>query len=429
MPAPKIAFIIQRYGEGITGGAEAHCRMVAEYMTRHWQVEVLTTCAEDYITWQNTLSEGTETLNGVTVRRFVTTMPRNKRLFDACYDLLAPLATIDQPRRRGVNKLLRIARGVLRRLGLLGLLERLWMRLQGPYAPGLWSHIRQHSADYDAVIAFSYVYATSFHGLKAARCPALLVPTAHDDPPLRFSIFAKLFQSVDGILANTREERELLLQRIPHLDATRIPIVGCGINLPERLPTAEAIAAFKARHQLTEPYAIYVGRIEPFKGCQDLIGRFVDGAYSQREQTVNLVLVGKAEMDVPSREDTDGRVIPLGFLSDEDKLLAIAGSELLVMPSPYESLSLVLLEAWYLGKPVLVNGACEVLRGQCERSGGGLWFDSWQGFHDQLDAVRVCAFDPAALRAFVEDNYGWPAIAERYLSAFENAQRSFQERR
>lgn len=428
MTVPKIAFIIQRYGESITGGAEAHCRMVAEYMTRHWQVEVLTTCAEDYITWANALPAGTETLNGVTVRRFATSMPRNKRLFDACYDLLAPLTTLDQPRRRGVNKLLRVARGTLRRLGLLGLLERLWMRLQGPYAPSLWSHIHQHGSDYDAVVAFSYVYATSFHGLGAARCPTLLVPTAHDDPPLRFSIFAKLFQSVDSILANTREERELLLQRIPHLDSDLIPVVGCGINLPERLPTAEAIAAFKARHQLTEPYAIYVGRIEPFKGCQDLMGCFVDGAYGQRDQTVNLVLVGKAEMDVPSRDATDGRIIPLGFLSEEDKLLAIAGSELLVMPSPYESLSLVLLEAWYLGKPVLVNGACEVLKGQCQRSGGGLWFDSWQEFHDQLDAVRAGAYDPQALRGFVEDNYGWPAIAERYLDAFQDAQRFHQSR-
>lgn len=456
----KVAFIVQRYGEEITGGSEAHCRMVAEYMTRHWQVEVLTTCAKDYVSWQNHYPAGTEQLNGVTVRRFPVTITRKKWLFDRCYDLLALINQPSKPRRFGrlINPLLRLfakaGHKLTAALGTKPLLERVWMVLQGPHCPTLTQHLRTSS--YDAVIGFSYVYSTCYFGvidgLKDSTALKVLVPTAHDDPALQFGIFDELFEGVDVILANTEEERQLLQRRFPTLAAgsgsssgpssgsdaktiaPKIQVVGCGIDLPPvaEQPDVTEVEAFKARHGIERPYAVYVGRIEAFKGCADLLAQFS----SDKQGELALVLVGKAEMPIPSREDTGGTIISLGYVSDRDKELAIAGSEFLVMPSPYESLSLVLLEAWHLGKPVLVNGACAVLKGQCQRSGGGLWFDSWQDFTPQLSKLRhqlstqallssdLHPYPPKKLRDFVAKNYSWEAIGDKYRKLLPKVKRS-----
>lgn len=429
---PRIAFVVQRYGAEINGGSEAHCRMVAEHMANHWKVEVLTTCAKDYITWANHFppSPGGDAPSAgqVTIRRFPVAMTRNKWLFDRCYDLLAPLTTSDRPRRGGrlVNPILNLTRKLLSATGVLALLEKFWLILQGPYSPALTAYVRQHSERYDAIIAFSYVYATTYFGLMAARCPTLLVPTAHDDPAIRFTIYRQLFARVDHLLANTPEELALLCHHFPAVEKEHTTIVGCGIAFDsgKPLPAQGELTAFKERSGLNRPYMLYIGRIEPFKGCADLFREFLAS-----EVGCDLVLIGKAEMAIPA----DERVIALGFVSEEDKALALAGCEYLVMPSPFESLSLVLLEAFASGKPALVNGACAVLKGQVERAGGGLWFDRWQEFAPAAKKLAHLseqgAFAPSALRAFVNRHYSWPAIAALYEEGLAKATARAQARK
>src|SRR6185369_4556856 len=95
--------------------------------------------------------------------------------------------------------------------------------------------------------------------------------------------------------------------------------------------------------------------------------------------------LGKAVIPVPSHP----RIRSLGFVSDEDKFDALAAADLLIMPSPYESLSMVALEAWALGKPVLANGRCDVLRGQCARSSGGLYYENFDEFAEALYALEA----------------------------------------
>ena len=77
----KLAVVVQRYGADINGGAELHARYIAEHLARHAQVEVFTTCARDYITWKNELPPGEETVNGVRVRRYRVSQPRDKKDF------------------------------------------------------------------------------------------------------------------------------------------------------------------------------------------------------------------------------------------------------------------------------------------------------------------------------------------------------------
>ena len=106
----------------------------------------------------------------------------------------------------------------------------------------------------------------------------------------------------------------------------------------------------------------------------------------------------------------------LGFIDDEAKFDALAAAEILVMPSSFESLSIALLEAWTVGRPVLVTSASAVLVGQIRRAQGGLWYDDEAEFAAALAVLR--GPDGAALgasgKAYVESEYRWPHVVDVY---------------
>ena len=119
-------------------------------------------------------------------------------------------------------------------------------------------------------------------------------------------------------------------------------------------------------------------------------------------------------MAVPDHPD----IISLGFVSEQTKWDALAACDALIMPSPYESLSLVLLEAWSVGKPVLVNGRCEVLVGQCRRANGGMWYEDFEEFSQGLVYLQQgCNPDVLGRQGwrFVKTNYSWPLIESAYV--------------
>src|SRR5438128_9553635 len=122
-------------------------------------------------------------------------------------------------------------------------------------------------------------------------------------------------------------------------------------------------------------------------------------------------------MEIPSHPD----IVALGFLEEEEKWQVLAAAQLLIMPSLYESLSIVVLEAWSVGVPVLVNGQSAVLRGQCQRSGGGLEYTNYAEFERVLTHL---AREPSSARAlgergrrFVRENYAWPVVERKYLES------------
>jgi glycosyltransferase involved in cell wall biosynthesis len=177
--------------------------------------------------------------------------------------------------------------------------------------------------------------------------------------------------------------------------------------LPE-IPKAD----FRSQHRLTRPFLLYVGRVDRNKGCVTLF------AYFRRflEDTgldVDLVVAGGGALPVPDHP----RIRHLGFINEEEKVGALRAADLLVMPSLYESLSVILLEAWKLGLPVLANGRCRVLAGQCLRSNGGLPYD---GYFEFREAARLLLSRPdlrAALgrqgREYVEREYSWERVDEK----------------
>jgi glycosyltransferase involved in cell wall biosynthesis len=384
----KIAIVVQRYGADINGGAELHARYVAEHLARHVEVEVLTTCASDYITWRNVLPPGTEHVNGVPVRRF-------------------PVARERDPVEFG-----RISERVFtRRHAVRDELE--WLEAEGPASPELIAYIRQHEPTFDFFIFFSFRYYHTYHGSRAVPRKAILVPTAERDGALALSIFAPVFRGVRAFMYNSFEER-VLIQAVSGDPNVPGVVVGVGSEIP---PHSSA-ARFRQKFNLRDRFAIYVGRIDENKGCGELFEYFQ--RYTRMlAEGMHLVLIGNPIIPIPEHP----KIHHLGFVGDQDKFDALAAAELLVMPSYLESLSMVALEAWALGKPVLANGRCDVLKGQCIRSNGGLYYESFAEF---LETLRAIDFNPslaAALgrsgRDYFNRHYSWPIIERKYLDMLE----------
>jgi glycosyltransferase involved in cell wall biosynthesis len=276
-------------------------------------------------------------------------------------------------------------------------------------------HLARNRGSFDFLVFFSYRYYTTYHGLRAAPERALLVPTAEDDGVYRLALFPPFFALPAAIVWNSHEEKAMIERVTGPLDVPG-DVVGVGSALPARTDPQ----AFRQRHGLGGPYALYVGRIDENKGCRQLFDYF----RRYRRDTgssLALVLIGKEVLPVPR----DDGVVHLGFLPDEQKWDALAGAELLFMPSRLESLSMVTLEAWWAERPVLANARCEVLRGQCRRSNAGLYYSSYDEFREALALLEAQPELRRGLgangRRYFEANYAWDVIEQKYLRLIELA--------
>ena len=388
----KLAVVVQRYGADINGGAELHARYVAERLARHAEVEVVTTCARDYVTWRNERPAGIEDVNGLAVRRFPVTHERDpyhfgrlsRRVFDEPHSMADEIA---------------------------------WLDSEGPASPAMIDYLDRAAADRDFILLFSYRYYHAWYGARRLPSKAVLVPTAERDPAIGLSIFGPTFRSVRAVMYNSHEERAMInaAARNEHVPGV---VVGVGSDVPSRTDAAR----FRRTYNIQKPFAIYVGRIDENKGCRELFDFFQRYA-ATFPRGLDLVLVGSPIMPIPQHP----RIHHLGFLSDEDKFDAIAASDLLIMPSYFESLSMVALEAWAIGRPVLANGRCDVLKGQCIRSGAGLYYERYEEFAETLYSLESNGPLHARLgrngRDYFARHYTWPVIERKYLDMFEQLKR------
>jgi glycosyltransferase involved in cell wall biosynthesis len=380
----KLAFVVQRYGAAISGGAELHCRWIAEHMSRYGDVEVLTTRADDYITWKNHYPGGREVVNGVPVRRFDVTRERSPERFGRIQEHI-----LGNEHRAAE--------------------ELRWLSEEGPRAPDLVRYIRGHAADYDYFVFFSYRYYHSYWGVRAVPEKSILVPTAERDPIIHLRIFRDLFRLPRAFVYNSVEERDMINEVSGNFGVPG-DVVGVGIEVP----AASSGARFRAAHGVEGDYVLYVGRIDENKGCPDLFRNFLRFK-SETGSPVRLVLIGSSVFPVPAHPD----ILRLGFLPEQDKFDAFDGALALIMPSFYESLSMVTLEAWAMGKPVLANARCDVLKGQCLRSNAGLFYEDYGEFREALALLLGSPELRRALgangRTFYEANYSWERIEDKYL--------------
>jgi glycosyltransferase involved in cell wall biosynthesis len=411
----KIAFIIQRYGTEILGGSEYHCRLIAERLAERHDVEVLTTCARDYISWRNEYPEGADRVRGVTVRRFANAETRDITAFNRYSDWIFNYAhTVDDEMR--------------------------WLRQQGPWCPALADHLERHARQYDILIFFTYLYAPTVLGLRVAPERSILVPTAHDEPAIHLGIYRDVFARAAGIAFNTEVEQRFLEQTFD-IGAHAREVVGCGVDLmPEasvgdgddtrgapdgrrdesaaaapdtkRFRTGPRGSAFRRRHRLNGPFVLYGGRIDRGKGCEELFEYFA--AYAEAGGDASLVLMGVKLMPLPDAP----WVRFAGMLSEQERLQALEAATVVAVPSPYESLSLLALEAFAVGTPVLANARSEVVVEHCRASNAGLYYADRDEF---VEALRLLLADTrlrrgmgANGRAYVRDRYRWDVILSKY---------------
>ncbi|MGB3907935.1 MAG: glycosyltransferase [Methanomethylovorans sp.] len=383
----RIAFVVQRYGLEINGGAELLCRDVAEHLSKYCDVDVITTCAIDYVTWENEYDAGETCINNVLVKRFPVDFPRDIIRFNKCSEkVLCKDHSIDE--------------------------EIEWMKLQGPYSTKLFKFIEDNKDHYNLFFFFTYLYCTTFFGLPLVANKAILVPAAHDEPPIYLSIFNEMFHKPRAIMYNTKEEKDFVIQRF-HNENIPYDIAGSGVTLPDGLSNVKSLDINNKGTFIT-----YMGRIDESKGCGELFD-FFQRYKEENNSPIKLVVLGKAAMKIPTHPD----IVYLGFVSEEEKYNTLKESKILLMPSKYESLSIVLLEAWHCKKPVLVNGQCEVLKGQCIRSNAGLWYENYEEFSACLDLLLADAHLRDQLgnrgRKFVDMNYNWEIIEKKYLDLIE----------
>jgi glycosyltransferase involved in cell wall biosynthesis len=373
----KLACVIHRFGDDIAGGSEAHCRHVAEHLATAHDVTILTTCARDHISWSNEYPPGERSFGRLRILRFPVARQRSlHRFFEASELAFSGTASdVDQER---------------------------WFRENGPDTPGLLDHLRTEGGSYDCVLFWAFRYAVVYFGLPLVSDRSILVPTAEDDPVIRMAVVERFFSLPAGYVFLTPEEQALVGIRM----AAPRPscIIGSGLDPAPSRPRVdlESLA-------IRAPFVLYLGRIDPNKGCGDLVRHFVRFA-SRHPGATQLVMAGPANMPVPDHPD----IRMLGFVDAATRDALLSQAAVLMMPSRFESLSLVLLEAWNHARPALVNGHCAVLKGQALRSDGALYYRNYDEFEHTLSLLLAQPDLAATLGAqglaYVEREYRWPHV-------------------
>lgn len=386
----KIAFVVQRYGADVVGGAEYLTRLFAEHLQPYHDIEILTTCAKNYQTWANEYPEGVQVINGVPVRRF-----KNEKV-----KIPSRVSQIEE--RVFYNRHSRDD-------------ELQWLQEMGPVCPDLIAYIRENADQFDCFVFFTYRYYQSYHGIMSAGQKAIITPFAEDDPALELSTTAEIFSRAGGIIYSTPEECELIRRKVRFKESEKIvDIIGAGIDIPVALQKAK----------VPYEYILYLGRIEGSKGCYTLF-EYYQRLANEMESVPHLVLAGQDAIGVPRHK----KIVYLGYVSEEEKVSLLQGAKFLVMPSSYESLSLVTLEAMACGVPVLVNGECIVLKGHCIRSNAGLWYQNYDEFKECTKYLVEHARIRDALgkngRNYVVENYQWEFIEKKFLAFLERYDKKY----
>lgn len=375
----KLACVVQRFGAGVTGGSERHCQVVAEHLAATHDVTVLTSCAQDYVTWRNVFPAGRSREGALDVVRFPVAHERR-------HDRLAELSEIVFTTRSTAEE------------------QTAWFVENGPEVPGLVDYLRSHGHDYDRILFWTYRYYQTFFGLPVVADRAILVPTAESDPLMSVEILDRWFERPAGFLFLTPEEETLVSARSSRRLAPSC-IIGCGVDpVPSSLEQTDL-----TRAGIVDPFILYLGRIERNKGCDVLLeyfARYLDAG----GPPVQLVMAGFVNMPIAPHP----RVTCLGVVDDRMRRTLLAQARLIAIPSPFESLSMVLLEAWNQALPALVNGRCDVLLGQVSRANGGLWYRQPGEF---AAALTYLLEHPDVARqlgrqglAYVEQEYRWPHV-------------------
>lgn len=405
----KIAIVVQRYGKEVNGGAELHARLLAERLKERYEVDVLTSCSLDYHKWDNHYPSGEEMINGVRVLRFINENEDRKKARRLSRYLRGNLLYYNTKYKLSNIFTLSFRRFRYRKRKNHEQIFDLWIEKHGPVSKKMMSYIAQEKHKYKAFIFFSYLFYPTFFGLQEAAEKSVLIPTAHDEPLFYFSGFGRMFSLPRFIMYNTESEKILVESTYPVTRKIRSDIAGVGFDHP--------ILDKKKEPPISFPYFVYIGRIDIHKGCKELLDYFT----KVNKPGVKLVMIGKNHLKTEVKNDN---IIFTGFIDEEGKLSYLQHCQALIIPSRYESLSMVTLEAMSAGKPVLANGRCEVLRLHIEQSEAGFVYYNEKDFIVQINKIlSLSDHDKQGIaqngRSYVERNFQWENIMRKFDAAID----------
>ncbi|WP_303022860.1 glycosyltransferase family 4 protein [uncultured Ruminococcus sp.] len=388
----KIGFVIPWYGEDIPGGAEMELREVATHLQRAgMDVEILTTCVREFSAdWnENYYSAGTAVVEDIAVRRF----PVRRR----------DTAAFDRVNRR------------LMEGQHLSLQEEKTFVEEMVNSPQLYEYLKDASDDYALYVFIPYMFGTTYYGMQACPEKSVLIPCFHDEAYLYLRLFRQAYIQARGIIYNAMPEMELANKVY---DFTTTEQICMGIGMDTNI-CANA-DAFRKAYRIQKPFLLYAGRKDAGKNVHTLLRYFAEYKQRHGDSDLQLVLIGGGSIEIPASVRDD--VYDLGFVSRQDKYDAMAAAELLCQPSHNESFSLVIMESWLCGRPVLVHSQCAVTRDFARRANGGLYFRNYFEFEG---CVQYILTHPEQARtmgqnggAFVRENFDWDVIVEKYRAFF-----------
>lgn len=412
MRKEKVAFVVTRYGKDMNGGVEQHCRMLAERLTEEYDVEVLTTCVSDYVKGGNELLEGDSWIGNILVRRF-------------------KVDPVNPEKHRSYLKQAKVARRIRKHLYQMGILkvisnlfpvwtfkediEQKMMKSHLFYSSQLISHIQTNKNDYKAIISLNVSYPPIIYSVLSVPEKSILIPTMHYEGSSFRSIYTKVFTCASYIGFNTMAEQRLA-EDIFGKKISPHGIISVGVEIPEAADWEKT----KKKYNLPDEYLLYVGRVDMGK-LNHIVKYFTSYKQRHKESNLKFVFVGGLVFQ-PNKQEN---IIYTGFVDDHEKIAIINHAKIVVNPSKFESLSLILLEAMSLGKAMLVNGHCKVLKEHCEKSGNAaLYYKSETEFLSRLrvldtsDSLRQTMGEKG--KKYVAENYNWETIMNRLKQAIRS---------
>ncbi len=388
----KLAFVVPWFGEFTKGGAETEARTVIAHLKNRFDIEVLSTCVKSFNdNWNsNYYPAGESQEDGVCVKRFPV-HKRNTRIFDK------------------INKKLIDGLRVTAEEEKIFITEMINSDI-------LISYIKDHKDLYDLFIYIPYMFGTTYHGIMTCPEKSVLIPCFHDEAYVYMHIYAEMMEKIGGVVYNAKPEFELANELFDLKNSEEI-VMGIGVDTnisgdPMR---------FQQKYDITDPFILYAGRKEKGKNVDILIDYFCKYKSLHKNDPIKLVLIGGGKVSIPAGMKND--ILDLGFVDIQDKYDACSAALFMCMPSHHESFSLVIMESWLCGRPVLVPSECDVTSNFVRESNGGLYYTGFSEFAECLtyyeQNMEVADVLGMQGRSYVMENFQWDLITERYSSFFE----------
>ncbi|MBF0291910.1 MAG: glycosyltransferase family 4 protein [Nitrospinae bacterium] len=384
----RVGVVVPRFGKNAPGGAETLAEsMAVALLARGHSAQIITTRTDSMLRWNNNLPEGVTDENGLIVRRFT-------------------VDNTDQTRFHEIGH--RINKGD----GVTWTDETEWLRLS-IRSRDMEKYLRDNEREYDCFLFTPYLYGTTYWGVQAAPEKSWLIPCYHREAPAFTLTLRQNAMSAAGLFFNTLAEKKLAEAELGIRNPTS-RVIGVGIDTSVKGDPSR----FRAKYGVDHDFLLYVGRLQREKNVPQLLDYFK--SYSLNNHGgVGLALAGMG--DVKIKDDPSARLRNLGFIPEQDKVDAYSACSAFILPSTQESFSIVMMEAWLQGKPVIANASCNVAREHIFTCGGGILYSSADEFSA---AVRKLAENPTLAqemgrkgRDYVLSNFSWDRIMERIEKA------------